>query len=164
MQKTTKSLNSIQHSFAKKTLLSGFIFVISLFTVTSTAFAGPQPQTELPPNDQPTTGNNGHTTSNSPKCDDSSIPDEVKAAAGCSGNSDDLPHTIIGIINAVIGVLGLVAVIVIIYAGVQYMTSSGDSGKTKKAKDTLLYAVIGLIVCVLAFAIVNFVVANFLGN
>ena len=91
------------------------------------------------------------------------VPADVLAAAGCNGNSDQLPNTIIGIINAVIGVLGLVAVIIIIYGGVQYMTSTGDPGRVKKAKDTLLFAVIGLIVCVLAFAIVNFVITNFIG-
>ena len=68
------------------------------------------------------------------------------------------------IIKAVIGVLGLVCVIVIIIGGVNYMTSSGDAGKVKKAKDTILYGVIGLVICVLAFAIVNFVLDNILGG
>ena len=44
------------------------------------------------------------------------------------------------------------------------MTSAGDPGKVKKAKDTILYGVIGLVVCVLAFAIVNFVIANIIGQ
>ncbi|MBQ2672901.1 hypothetical protein IJG01_02950 [Candidatus Saccharibacteria bacterium] len=79
------------------------------------------------------------------------------------GNSD-LTGNITTILNAVIGVLGIVAVIVIILGGVQYMTSTGESGKVKKAKDTILYGIIGLVVCVLAFAIVNFVIANILGN
>ena len=59
-----------------------------------------------------------------------------------------------------LAVLGLVAVIVIIIGGINYMTSAGDAGKVKKAKDTILYGVIGLVICVLAFAIVNFVIAN----
>lgn len=70
----------------------------------------------------------------------------------------------IGIINAVIGVIGLVAVIVIIAGGVTYMTSSGDPQKVKKAKDTILYGIIGMIVCALAFAIVNFVISNILNG
>ena len=65
-----------------------------------------------------------------------------------------------GILNAIIGVLALVAVVVMIVGGISYMTSSGDAGKVKKAKDTILYGLIGLIVCVLAFAIVNFVISN----
>lgn len=73
---------------------------------------------------------------------------------------DNLRNAVVGIINGVIAVLGLVAVIVIIIGGINYMTSSGDAGKVKKAKDTILYGVIGLVICVLAFAIVNFVIAN----
>lgn len=76
----------------------------------------------------------------------------------------DLEGSIIGIINAIIAVLGIVAVMVIIIGGINYMTSSGDAGKVKKAKDTILYGVIGLVICVLAFAIVNFVIGNLLGG
>lgn len=79
------------------------------------------------------------------------------------GSGNSLETTIIKIINAVVGVLALVCVIVIIIGGVNYMTSSGDAGKVKKAKDTILYGVIGLVVCVLAFAIVNFVISNIIG-
>lgn len=73
---------------------------------------------------------------------------------------DNLIGNITAILNAVIGVLGIVAVIVIILGGVQYMTSTGDAAKVKKAKDTILYGIIGLVICVLAFAIVNFVIAK----
>ncbi len=64
------------------------------------------------------------------------------------------------IINWIVGVVGLVAVVVIIIGGVTYMTSNGDPGKVKKAKDTILYGIIGLLVCALAFAIVNFVIGG----
>lgn len=89
---------------------------------------------------------------------------EVKAAAGCSGYStgDKLPSVVTNILEGIILVMGLVAVVFIIIGGVQYITSTGDPSKTKKAKDTILYSVIGLIVCVLAFAIVNFVVQTIL--
>jgi len=80
-----------------------------------------------------------------------------------AGN-DNLEGNVIAILNAVIGVLSFVCVIVIIIGGVNYMTSSGDAGKVKKAKDTILYGIIGLVVCVLAFAIVNFVISNILSN
>lgn len=75
-------------------------------------------------------------------------------------NGGDLPETIINIISVIIGVLGIVAVIVVIIGGILYMTSTGESGKVKKAKDTILYGVIGLIVCILAFAIVNFIIRS----
>lgn len=83
---------------------------------------------------------------------------------GGDGATDTLTSDITNIINIVIGVLGIVAVIVIIIGGVGYMTSSGDAGKVKKAKDTILYGVIGLVVVALAFAIVNFVIMGILGN
>lgn len=86
------------------------------------------------------------------------VPEKVDDGSGAT----DLQGSVIGIINAVIGVLGIVAVVVIIIGGVTYMTSSGDAGKVKKAKDTILYGVIGLVVVALAFAIVNFVLGNVL--
>lgn len=79
-----------------------------------------------------------------------------------SDNDTNLDVKIIDILNAIIAVLAIVCVAVIIIGGVQYMTSSGDAGKVKKAKDTILYAVIGLVVCALAATIVNFVIANIL--
>ena len=79
-----------------------------------------------------------------------------------NGTGNELQSAVVNIINAVVGVLALVCVVVIIIGGINYMTSSGDAGKVKKAKDTILYGVIGLVVCVLAFAIVNFVIKNIL--
>ena len=77
-------------------------------------------------------------------------------------DTTDLTGSITGIINGIIAALGIVAVVIIIIGGVSYMTSSGDASKVKKAKDTILYGVIGLVICVLAFAIVNFVITNIL--
>lgn len=97
----------------------------------------------------------------SPNC--TSVPPTVKDSYGCTSNtSDKLPGTIQKIVNAVILVLGTVAVVFIVIGGVQYMTSAGDPSKTKKAKDTILYATIGLIICALSFAIVNFVIVKLL--
>ena len=79
-------------------------------------------------------------------------------------NKNDLMQTVNTIINVVIGVIGFVAVVVIILGGVQYTTSAGDPGKVKKAKDTILYGIVGLVVALLAFAIVNFVLSSILGK
>ena len=73
-------------------------------------------------------------------------------------NGTDASGKITNIINGVVGALGIVAVVVIIIGGILYMTSSGDAGKVKKAKDTILYGIIGLVICALAYAIVNFVI------
>ena len=67
------------------------------------------------------------------------------------------------IINAVIFIIGIIAVIMVILGGVTYATSQGDPGKVKKGKDTILYGIIGLVVALLAFAIVNFVLGALQG-
>jgi len=84
----------------------------------------------------------------------------TKPATVGTENDTNLEGNVTGIINAVIGVLGILAVVVIILGGIQYMTSNGDSGKVKKAKDTILYGIIGLVIVILSAAIVNFVIAN----
>lgn len=93
------------------------------------------------------------------------VPQEVKDANGCGGGSAaNLEEVIVNIISGIVGALALVAVIFIVVGGINYMTSQGDPGKVKKAKDTILYAVIGLVIAVLAFAIVNFVIRNIINN
>lgn len=92
-------------------------------------------------------------------CGDSTIPDSVREAAGCNPtNADSFPNLIQNIINIIIGVTSFVAVAFIIVGGINYMTSSGDAQKVEKAKKTILYACIGLAICVLAYAIVNWTI------
>ena len=97
-------------------------------------------------------------------CGNKNVPQHVQDAAGCGGNAGELPVVVINILNAIIGAAGIVAVIFIVYGGIQYMTSSGEATKAKKARDTILYACIGLIICVLAFAIVNWVIGILLSH
>lgn len=93
------------------------------------------------------------------KADGGSLADCNKTLGNAGNNSNDLMETASRLINVVIGVIGFVAVVVIILGGVQYTTSAGDPGKVKKAKDTILYGIIGLVVAILAFAIINFVLS-----
>lgn len=65
------------------------------------------------------------------------------------------------IIDTILIVLGMIAVIMIVIGGIRYTTSNGDSSQVKAAKDTVLYAVVGLVIAIMAFAIVNFVLASF---
>lgn len=74
-----------------------------------------------------------------------------------AGSNTDLTDIIKQIINVVLGVVGVVAVVMMIIGGISFITSQGDSGKVTKARNTILYGVVGLIVALLAFAIVNFV-------
>ena len=99
-------------------------------------------------------------------CASKDYPDSVKAACGCDNNNkvDELPKTILNIINVVIGISGLVAVVFIVVGGINYMTSAGDTSKVKKARDTILYATIGLVVCALSFAIANWAISAINGT
>ena len=79
--------------------------------------------------------------------------------------ADGMPADLIGpngvftqITNTVLYVVGIISVIMLIYGGLRYVISGGDSKKVTDAKNTILYAIIGLIISILAFAIVNFVI------
>ena len=72
-----------------------------------------------------------------------------------------LEDSIKTIVNVLLFVLGAIAVIMIIIGGIRYTTSNGDASSIKGAKDTILYAVVGLVVAILAYAIVNFVLTAF---
>lgn len=86
----------------------------------------------------------------------------VKITAG--GNSDvKIPQVsvtqIVGnILNMVYIVVGIVAVIMLLYASILYLTANGEPAKAKKAMDTIIFSVLGLVVVIVAFAITNFVV------
>ena len=87
------------------------------------------------------------------------VREGVEAAKG-----DDMPRELIGpdgvftkISNTILYIVGIVSVIMLIWGGVRYILSGGDSKKVTDAKNTILYAIIGLIISILAFAIVNFV-------
>jgi hypothetical protein len=86
----------------------------------------------------------------------------VGAAAGL-GNADLL--TIIGrIINIFLGFLGVILLIIIIYAGFLWMTAGGDAEKIKRAQMWIRNAVIGLLIIVSAFAITQFILRMFTGQ
>lgn len=99
-------------------------------------------------------------------CKNSNVSPEVRAAAGCSVNGttvNELDESVINVLNGIIAALGLLASIFIVVGGINYMTSAGDAAKLKKAKDTILYALIGMVICVLTFALVNFVIKKVIG-
>ena len=65
------------------------------------------------------------------------------------------------IVGGVLLIIGAICIVFIIIGAIQYIISMGDSSKIKKAKDSILYAVVGLIVSGIAFFIVQFVVGLF---
>lgn len=65
------------------------------------------------------------------------------------------------LVNVLLFVIGALSVIMIIIGGILYVTSGGNSSSVTKAKNTILYAIVGLVVSLLAYAIVNWVVKLF---
>lgn len=94
---------------------------------------------------------------------DPSSPDSTCASdtSGATGKVNSLIKTVINIFSIVVGV---VSVIMIIIGGLKYITSGGDSGNVTGAKNTILYAIIGLVVVALAQIIVKFVLAKAVGS
>lgn len=78
----------------------------------------------------------------------------------------DLPNVEAGstqlqdILSVVFGLAGIIAFFIVVIAGFQLVISSGDPQKISKARQTILFAVVGLVVCSAAFTIVRFVVGR----
>lgn len=88
--------------------------------------------------------------------------EDVATTAGLSDT--DLPTLIGNIINIFLGVLGVVLLVLVIYAGFLWMTAQGDAEQTKKARDIIINAVIGLIIILSAYAITAFVINALTGS
>lgn len=92
--------------------------------------------------------------------------ESVCAGVGLTGTSCDntsgpgVDSTVRLVINTLSWIVGLIAVIMIIIGGLKYITSAGDSNSVNSAKNTILYAVIGLVVVLMAQILVKFVVSR----
>lgn len=98
-------------------------------------------------------------------CDSTSM--NISNGSKCA-KGDDTPDTLFGasgifntIVNVILFLVGAISVIMLIYGGIKYTTSAGDTSKVTSAKNTIMYAIVGLIISILAFAIINFVVGSF---
>ncbi|QQG50857.1 MAG: hypothetical protein HZB75_05060 [Candidatus Saccharibacteria bacterium] len=65
------------------------------------------------------------------------------------------------ITNVLLFIIGAISVIMLIIGGIRYVVSGGDSGAVTSAKNTILYAIVGIVVAILAYALVNFVIGSF---
>lgn len=93
------------------------------------------------------------------------LADVTVGSEGKLNNNNTLPtltatEIVTNILNTAYFLAGIVAVGMIIFAGIQYLTANGESGKAKKAMDTIIFSVVGLIIVIAAFAITKFVVDN----
>ena len=92
-----------------------------------------------------------------------SAADEAQSGVDAvnDGNDTSLEDMITSVINVLLYIAGIIAVIMIIIGGIKYMTSGGDANGISSAKNTVLYSVIGLVLVILAYAIVNWVIGAF---
>lgn len=80
-------------------------------------------------------------------------------AIGCGEKSLLAPGGFVNTaINTVIFIVGALSVIMVIIGGLRYVLSGGDAAGLKSAKETIIYALVGLVVALLSFAIVSFII------
>lgn len=65
------------------------------------------------------------------------------------------------ITDVLLFLIGAISVIMLIIGGIRYVVSGGESSAVQSAKNTILYAIVGVVVAILAYAVVNFVIGNF---
>ncbi len=75
------------------------------------------------------------------------------------GVPTDIRLALINMINWILGFVAMIATLMIIYGGVLYLTSGGNEEQTERARKTIAYAIIGMVVCGLAYAMVNVVMS-----
>jgi cytochrome bd-type quinol oxidase subunit 2 len=91
----------------------------------------------------------------------SAITGGATAACGTSCNTGTTINSLFAnISNVLIFLVGSISVIMIIIGGLRYVLSNGDAKQAAAAKDTILYAVIGVVVAIIAFAIIKFVTTS----
>ncbi len=87
---------------------------------------------------------------------------DAQRATGLTNPS--LPDVVGGIINSILGILGTVFLVLIIYAGFNWMTAAGNEEKIQKAQKTIRSSTIGLLIVALAFAITQFVLKTLIAS
>ena len=95
-----------------------------------------------------------------------SAADLIKQGADSTGQQDTRSAGDIAkdVVNIMFFIIGVMAVIMIIWGGIRYVLSAGNSAALTSAKNTIIYSIIGLIIAILAYAIVNFVINTVSGS
>lgn len=81
--------------------------------------------------------------------------DQPAIIRALSGGQTGLRGIVLTIVNFFLTFLGLLAVVMVIYGGFLYVSSAGNEENVNKAKKILLYAVVGIVVIIVSFALVN---------
>ena len=137
-------IRSIKKAAALFVAVFALVFGVSLvpaLTATSPVFAQQGPSTDL--KDGICSGTEAAGVDDCANADDTGVKNLVKT-----------------IINVLSWVIGVVSVIMIIVGGFRYIISSGDSGQVTSAKNTIMYAIVGLVIVLFAQVIVRFVIGS----
>ncbi|OGE84459.1 MAG: hypothetical protein A2846_00960 [Candidatus Doudnabacteria bacterium RIFCSPHIGHO2_01_FULL_49_9] len=84
-------------------------------------------------------------------------PDDISGSASGLPDSADPNEFIVGVIDILLGIVGLVAVLFLIIGGFRYVTSAGNEETAEAGKKTVINAIIGIVIVILAFVIVRVV-------
>lgn len=82
----------------------------------------------------------------------------------CANSGESVDPVIKTVIRYLLIISGIVSVVMVIIGGLKYSTSNGDSAKLSSAKNTIMYAIIGVIISALAYAIVDYVFLRIIGK
>ena len=88
----------------------------------------------------------------------SEITSGMNATSAGTSTPTDANVVIKNVTNIMFFIIGAVSVIMLIYGGIRYTTSGGNANSVTATKNTIMYSIIGLVVAILAFAVVQFVV------
>ncbi len=122
---------------------------VASITVTYSLAASPSPSSPPSPSGSPPPGGSGKGWG---------VPTQP------GGLTNDLAGIVMNITNWTLGFIALIAVLMIIWGGVQYLTAAGDESMVEGAKKTITYGVIGLVIVGLSYAIVVVVVNTLIGG
>jgi hypothetical protein len=86
--------------------------------------------------------------------------DNPSAVSQQTGGESSFRQIVLNIVNFILYFLGLIAVIMVIYGGITYVISAGNQESVEKAKKIIMYAVIGLIIVLISFALVNTILSG----
>lgn len=90
----------------------------------------------------------------------SEITSGMNATSAGTSTPTDANVVIKNVTNIMFFIIGALSVIMLIYGGIRYTTSGGNTNSVTAAKNTVIYSIVGLVISILAYAIVNFVVTN----
>ena len=90
-----------------------------------------------------------------------SINNGINTTTNAANSGKDFNGVIDTVINTMLFIVGILSVAMIIYSGIRYVTAHGDKSQIESAKNTLIYSIVGLVIAIIAYAVVNWVLGLF---